>query len=280
MQANNTAIIQNGQGILNYNYSYGSNTCYMFSGEEYSSIGAVMNYSMIPGTTSYLETDKELYLKYEKGYNKEWGGKILPENTNCDGLVDNDRNAGIMITDICNDAIKGSNTFISYRGTLYVLGVLMANNEKNDGKMIVTTIDQCLADSDENLCMLLEKDQSYQNAHFIYKNLCDSQLTVQKHIQTGSYSRNSSSGSSNKEIKNVFLCYFDWGNCYGGITYSYSVTAIDNENNNEIVNIVNTNECHLIEYNDGTIIASVLNEFDYINQNGEHIYFKEGIYIK
>lgn len=49
-----------------------STTCYMYSGDEYSSICAMVGYSMILGTTSYGGTNEESYSKYEDLHNQRW----------------------------------------------------------------------------------------------------------------------------------------------------------------------------------------------------------------
>ena len=57
------AEIINSDGVLDYNYSYGTTHVAMREGDEYSDINPLMDFSKIPGTTAKQESDEQLLAK-------------------------------------------------------------------------------------------------------------------------------------------------------------------------------------------------------------------------
>ena len=70
----------NNEGILCYNMSYGTYTCFMKSGQEYYDIAPVWEYAKIPGTTAREEDDRQIKLH-------NWVNNVLP-NDLTKGLVE------------------------------------------------------------------------------------------------------------------------------------------------------------------------------------------------
>ncbi|MCI8561812.1 MAG: hypothetical protein HFH03_11960 [Dorea sp.] len=247
--------VQIEEGVLNYNYSYGSNTCYMQDGNEYSAIGAVFDYSMVPGTTAYHESDEELLKRWEEDYNQTWGHVefIKTENNDCIGYVGN--NIGVLVTDIRHDSIDGRNIFILRDNTLYCLGLISIDSKKQtqSNNSIRTTVDQSLSDGKALTNNVLKNGAYCKNGGFVYRNLCDSILHVDKRKQNGTISRISLNNpdSDNIQTEEVFACYYDWGTSSGNMAYAYSVSALNEDEN--IVNIVNNEDCQIVEFSDGMI---------------------------
>lgn len=116
--------IQNQEGVLNYNFCYGSNTCFMDVGDEYSSVSEVYDWSMLPGTTTYKESDSELYLRFINDYDKTWGyiGKVKTYPPDCYGEADHLKGVGVMVSPLSHDGISGKNIFIMFDNRLFCLG--------------------------------------------------------------------------------------------------------------------------------------------------------------
>ena len=255
------ANVQINEGVLDYNYSYGSNTCYMKSGDEYSSLSPVFDFSMLPGTTTYYESDDTLRRRWKENYNKTWGFNeyVSPVNSHCDGKVDEETKAGIMVTELHHDDINGKNAFIIYKKRMYCLGTSFFNSEDDKSKEIITTIDQCESDDQESRKTTLSKGESITNASFRYTNLCENGLICEREMQSGTISRSSLNfpDSNTAQSHEVFKCYYKWGASLDEDSYAYSVSSLENEDSVDIKKIINTDNCQLIEFSDGMIIGYV-----------------------
>lgn len=265
--------VQNKEGVLNYNLSYGSNTCYMYDGTEYSAIGPEFDYSMFPGTTTYYESDEELLRRWSSDYNQTWGciDFVKSPESNCHGMEDSDKDAGVVATELHHDGIDGKNVFIIYQGSMYVLGTNF-NAQGDDGKNIITTVNQCLADDCDLVADVLQNKESYVNSKFEYINLCDHTLHIAKREQRGSFVRTElNRPNEDEKAENVFLCWYDWGTEMQDISYAYSVCPIETEQKNEIFQITNNDKCQLIEFADGAILGYAYEGFTYIDKAGNEI---------
>ena len=273
-QDNNTTLVMSEQGTLNYNLSYGSNTSYMYYGDEYSSIGAVFDFAMFPGTTTYYENDEQLYQRFKEGYNRKWG-QLVP---NIDGFVHGEvyheqEYSGIMVSELHNDGITGKNAYIMYNGHFYNLGCNF--NCDIQEKDIITTIDQCLSEDYQNDYGLLHKYDCKSNRHFLYRNLCEQPMITEHRIQTGSFKRGDIAGSDDEETSNVFICYYDWGKQLDNISYAYEVCSNENSDN-IVVKIINESTCQGIEFENGILVAYAYEDFNYISYNGSIVSIKAG----
>ncbi len=256
--------VQNNEGVLNYNLSYGSNTCYMKYGNEYSSIGEVFDFSMFPGTTTYYESDDELEFRYKQGYNRSWGHIDFVKNieSNCVFITDSTYDVGILSSELHNGDISGKNCFIIYKDSIFVLGTdFSAQNE--DGKTIVTTVNQCLADDEHQYNGKVLMNESYVNNGIKYTNLCKTEMITEKKMQSGSYYRTNRNASEEVKSKNVFRCYYNWGCEKGSFSYAYVVS--DEDSAIGIKNIINDEKCQLIEFDDGLIAGIAYGEYTYNN---------------
>lgn len=273
--------VQIEEGVLNYNYSYGSNTCYMRDGNEYSAIGAAFDYSMVPGTTAYHESDEELLKRWEEDYNQTWGHEeyIKTENKDCIGYVCD--NIGVLVTDIHHDGIDGKNIFVLRDDTLYCLGLISIVSKERElsNNSVRTTVDQSLSDGEALTNNVLKNGACCKNGGFIYRNLCDSILHVNKREQNGTISRISLNNpdSDNVQTEEVFSCYYDWGNSSGNMSYAYSVSALNEDEN--IVNIVNNEDYQIIEFSDG-MIAGYCNTKTQVRGENHEYEISEGVVLQ
>lgn len=130
----------NREGVLCYNMSYGSRTCFMGTGKEYFDIDPIFDYACVPGTTTFYETEEELLTR-----DNHWGW--IPPNPHnlCDrecafSLVKG--NTAVLSQQVIHDEISWDVTYFVCNGTLMVLGTNLKNGS---GKELYTTIDQCFA---------------------------------------------------------------------------------------------------------------------------------------
>ena len=253
-KGNGLTDVVNNQGGLNYNLSYGSNSCYMFYGDEYKSIGAVFDFAMYPGTTSFYESDQQLYERYESEFNKSWG-RVKRPNINCKGYNDEEKLITVLKTDLFNDGLSGDNLFIFKGNDAFALGTNF-KNEKYNSNPIVTTVDQCLSGDKKDYSIILDYGMQITNRAFVYTNLCDYELVCESRDQFGSYSRGDAAGDDTIQKEKVFVAYYNWENDVSGMNYAYAVSPISNEFQlSDIVTIENNSICQLIEFSDGTIIG-------------------------
>ena len=274
--------IYNGQGILNYNLSYGSNTCYMYEGNEYSSIGAVLDFSMYPGTTTHYESDDELTARYEKDYNETWG-RTPYSKSECYCIVDETKAAAVMSSELYNDDISGKMTYIIYKGVLFVLGRDFNTLDLDNSKDIITTVDQCKASAD-SISILngkLSNGESIINRAYRYQNLCDSDITYEINKMSGNYKRNDQAGDESQVEQNVFKAYFNWGKSLSNICFSYAVVPCNLEYIPAIYKIINNKDISIIEFKDGTCIGFSNGKVLYNKLDGNTIKPSEnGIFIE
>lgn len=264
--------VQNQEGVLNFNLSYGSNTCYMYYGDEYSSIGAVYDFSMFPGTTTYYQNDEELLLKWKNEYNQTWGHDDFYKSpySNCQLKCDDVLKAGVLITELHNNGIDGKNAFITFGSSLYVLGTGFCA-AVNNSKDIITTIDQCKTDEIDFDNVNIRKFESISNRMFTYTNLSDVDMICNKRNKEGSYKRTNLNSGDDKETGKIFCCYYNWGKSLDDISYAYKVTGNNSKESNDlnVVSISNSEACQLIEFDNGTIIGYSYSTFNYQDNNGK-----------
>lgn len=196
-----------GQGVLGYNMSYGTNTCFMKTGEEYFNIAPVWDYAKMPGTTARQETDEEL--KQHGDWNKR-PQKNRPINRAKD-------DAALVVLQPEHDGISLKSTFFVYKDNLIVLGADI-KDEKNVGT-VLTTVEQSFAKN-----TVIHSDKYFENAGIHYVNLDEkSKFDCEVKVQTGSFLRNNSGGSDNPVSAEIFTLTVPFGG--DGSTYAYRVSA-------------------------------------------------------
>lgn len=260
--------VVNLQNTLGYNLSYGANTCYMYYGDEYQDIGAVMDLSMFPGTTAYLETEEELLARYERGYKVTWG-KETYTGTHCDGIVDKDKKLGALYMELINDGLTGKLSFITYDGGMIALGAGLDCSKVSNTAEIRTILDQSKYNSATASGTALSVNggtttvndgSAITNGAFAYYNLGEGELTAEVKSMTNSYKRNNPAGSTTEVTKDVFQLYISHGTAMTDASYAYAVvansdgSAPDNASALPIKSITNTTQVQAIEFEDGSAV--------------------------
>lgn len=252
-----------GQNELGYNLSYGSNTCYMYYGDEYKAIGAVMDLAMFPGTTAFHETEAQLQARYKSGYNKTWG-KSTYTGDHCGGLTDTEKGVGVLYMELLNDGIKGKLSYVTFDGVTVALGAGL-NYSKTTNTDIRTTIDQSKFNNamiGQNALTVGSKpasvtNETVYNGAFAYYNLGEGTLTAEAKSMTGSYSRNNAAGETQKETHDVFQLYISHGTKLDNASYAYAVaanadgSAPKTADGLKIKKITNAPELQAVELDDG-----------------------------
>ncbi len=225
--------VVNTQNMLGYNMSYGSNTCYMYYGDEYGAIGAVLDFAMFPGITTYHEDDATLMNRYKNDYNKTWG-KDKYSGTHCAGASDDTTGLGAIYMELKNDGISGILTYITYKDSLYALGTGLNCSKTANVTEIRTSINQCKFDNPtvngnavavNSPAMNLSGKDIITNGAFAYYNLGDGSFTLEAKTMQGSYSRTDSAGSTAVQSADVFSLYISHGTTLANGSYAYAVVA-------------------------------------------------------
>ncbi len=257
--------VVNTQNTLGYNMSYGSNTCYMYYGDEYQAIGAVLDFSMFPGITAYHENDQTLMNRYTASYNKTWG-KNTYKGTHCAGLTNDALGLGALYMELKNDGITGKLTYITYKDTLYALGADLNCSKSSNATEIRTSINQCKLDDPAVAGVAVEKNKKaltvsgkdvITNGAFAYYNLGEGNLILEAKTMQGSYSRTDSAGSTAIQSADVFSLYISHGTKLENTSYAYAVKANSKKDAPKsadeigIAEIINTKDVQGIVFEDG-----------------------------
>jgi hypothetical protein len=257
--------VVNKQNLLGYNLSYGANTCYMYYGDEYQAIGAVLDFSMFPGITTYHEDDATLLSRYNNDYGKTWG-KSTYTGSHCDGLTDEETGIGALYMELINDGIDGKLSFITYKGLTVALGAGIDCAKSGNTAEIRTSVDQCKYNSAKigNTPLALNGgsvsvmgNAAIYNGAFAYYNLGDGVLTAEAKTMTGSYSRTDSAKSYYEQSADVFSLYYSYGTNPQNASYAYAVHAnADGKapataDGLPILKITNTEALQAVEFKDG-----------------------------
>ncbi len=284
----------NRQNILGYNLSYGSNTCYMYYGDEYGAIGAVMDFCMFPGTTAYAENDSELLSRYDSDYNITWG-KETYKGTHCAGKTDEKTGIGVLYTELKNDGIGSMQTFVIYDGFTVVLGSGLNCSKEENTKEIRTVLDQCKFSSaslgNEQLTLnsgeiTVPSSLRVSNGAFAYYNLSDGVLKAVAETKQGSYSRTDSAKPEVTQSADVFSLYISHGTEIKNSSYAYGVFANGKGNaplfaeNLPVSEIINTKEVQGVLFENGHYALAFHKAASVTFKNGITVnYNKPGIVI-
>ena len=177
----------NGEGVLCYNMTYGSRTCYQGTGVEYHNIDPVFDYAYVPGTTTYYETDGEFYQRDRSWTNRLCEVVCLSAQTWAEG--------GILTQQVIHDDISLLSTFVVDRGVLVALGTDIQNGSQ---KQIHTTIDQAFAQEAE-----IVSERLAHSGLFSYHALSGAAHFTITH-KTGSTQRNNLERAPEKREGDVF----------------------------------------------------------------------------
>lgn len=283
----------NDENILGRNLSYGGMTLYQATGNEYENMSAYWDFSMIPGTTAFYETDDALK-KYTGGAGSySYGSSTTHSGGYADGV------AGVLYVDIVNEeGLYCRQAYFIYDGMTVSLGTSLKCTDTKRFRTVYTTIDQTYAvhtkykDTEMKVSSKIEDELPSQivkavrdnaavyNGAFAYYNLCDAELTAVAVAVTGSLSRNSPNELGGS-TENIFKLYYDFGTRPENVSFAYAVRANlqgDAPATGEglpIVNIVNNDTVQAVEYADGTAIVVFHAAGSYVTRSGQTLSAQE-----
>ena len=287
--------VVNKQNLLGYNLSYGANTCYMYYGDEYQAIGAVLDFSMLPGITTYHEDDDALLARFNKDYGKTWG-KSTYTGTHCDGMTDSDLGIGALYMELINDGLDGKLSFITYKGMTVALGAGIDTSKGSNTTEIRTSVDQCKYNNASiggsalplnGGSVSVMGNAAIYNGAFAYYNLGEGVLCAEAKTMTGSYSRTDSAKSYYEQSADVFSLYYSHGTSPRNASYAYAVYANGDgkapasADGLPILKITNTEAIQAVEFTDGHYVIIFHTAGTHTLSSGESVSSdKEGIIIK
>lgn len=220
--------IINDENILGYNSSFPGVTTIMHSGNEYTNISPVLDYSMIPGTTSVYESDQELLnhedftyrnLPGKYGYEKKEGAAVSFAQT---------EHEGIKMTVAC---------FATDRAA-FILG---CGFEDSKGRKLNTTIDQSYYTGN-----ITASNNLVIHNGIKYNLISGGNLKSVYERKTGNWRRNNLMYGTETVEEDILTVYFE-----NKGTYSYSVMP---ENVDEQIRIIcNTPSIQAVELPDGRV---------------------------
>ncbi len=262
--------VANSENVLGYNLSYGANTCYMYYGNEYQGIGAVLDYAMYPGVTTYHEDDASLLARWQNDYEKTWGSiayqKSTYRGTHCDGKTDDSLGIGALYMELVNDGLDGKLSFVTYNGMTVALGAGLDCTKDSNTTEIRTSIDQCRYNGakigGEALALnggsvSVTGNVAVCNGAFAYYNLGGGILAAEAKTMTGSPSRNSLNQPEELVSADVFSLYYSYGADLENASYAYAVYANGDgkapatADGLPIKSITNTELVQAVEFTDG-----------------------------
>lgn len=163
--------IANGENIIAHNLVFGVNTCVMQTGEEYADIAPLWNYSELPGTSAYVESDEELEEYDNDSFKNTKLGTFY-------GGFNKDEQIGFVSQNTSHKLHNDKTEYlITGFATPYGLAVL-GNNVTNDGgKQLTTTIQQCIK-KDDDIVTTSSDNKTITHNNVIYSNIEDSATSI------------------------------------------------------------------------------------------------------
>lgn len=220
----------NGENILAYNTSYPGVTTIMGSGNEYTDIFPLLDYSMIPGTTAVHETDEELLL------HADWNKRKLS------GTFFNKCENGIAISSskTSHEGIDMTVTCVATDKYAVLLGAGMKNDNSTP---MNTTLNQCFYNGSYT-----KDGNTVIHSGVKYTVLQGDNLNVDISHRKGNYKRiNSSTNTRFVEGDVITISLSD--------SESYAYTVMSESTSAEPQLIVNNENLQAVALPDGHIAA-------------------------
>jgi chondroitin AC lyase len=278
----------NSENILARNMGYGGLTTYQYTGYEYDNIGAIWDFSMLPGTTAFNETDAMLvaYQGNSTGYyygsmTTHSGGASVKSGNTTETITCS--TAGGLYVDIVNEeGLYSRQAYICYQGLMIGLGNSLTCSNLSNSRQIFTTINQVYAVNATYHYTAINGTQSITdtsvvyNDAFAYYNLGGGDLKAVVRNTTGDLKRNNLATSGTYSA-DVFTLYYIQGICPQNQSFAYAVlanphsTAPNDASGLPIMKITNTNIFQAVEFTDGTTVAIFHQAGTFTTMNGKII---------
>ncbi len=168
------AEIINGENVLGYNFSYGTNTAVLSTGTEYARAIPAYDYGLIPGTSMPYMTEDELLAVEDFSLR-------APTVENYKTFSDGD--VALTRTTVTHEGVSAT---VAAFATPY--GMIILGNSLSDalGREIVTTVEQCACSGEIKL-----SDDEIIHGSVRYRVLDGvSKLVGTRELKKGSYRRN------------------------------------------------------------------------------------------
>ncbi|MFX0101172.1 MAG: polysaccharide lyase family 8 super-sandwich domain-containing protein [Candidatus Hodarchaeota archaeon] len=250
----------NSENILSRNLGYGGVTTYQYTGSEYNDISALWDFSKLPGTTAYNETDQEL----RDYHGDSTGFQYRSVTTHSDGRSDGTK--GGLYVDIENEeGLYSRQAYICYNGLMVCLGNSLSNSKNPNTKEVFTTIDQVYANNPTCNGSVIEgmiqidNNSAISNGQFVYYNLEAVNLTAEVNNVTGNLYRNNLAQDQEYNA-DIFTLYYNYGTNPDNQSFAYAVLANPDDNapldadGLPIEKITNTNSIQAVEFTDGSAV--------------------------
>jgi chondroitin AC lyase len=230
------AEICNSEGELCCNMSYGTHTCIMSRGREYRDINPVWDYTHIPGTTSFEESDTELLAR------KDW--VFFHHPNKCFGGQQNGRRA-VIYQLAEHDGIKALVTHFAFEDGYVCLGAGITNA---GGQPLVTTVDQCWLAGDPEIT-----DRAVTHNGIRYTSPDGTVMDTAIREQVGSWKRNNAA-LSDRPVKGDVLTLTISHPAGRESAYAYVISAADRDEPSVEV-LRNDRGLQAIRLHDGAVMA-------------------------
>ena len=255
------AEICNGEAELCYNMSYGTHTCIMRNGKEYFNVNSVWDYSRVPGTTAFVETDEQLL------EHKDWAKLPLP-NDHFGGRQNGRRAAIYELAE--HDGIKMQVADFAFEDGFVCLGAEV-EIRAHQGVELTTTVDQCILQGE-----VVAKDGSVIHNGIRYTALQDTRIEHTAEAKSGSWRRNNIALSEEIVRKDILTLSIDHP-ADRKCKYAYMISSADTPTPSVEV-LQNDSDVQAIRLYDGSIMA-VFHNAAKISVDGREIIGEAGAII-
>lgn len=234
--------IINDENVLSYNSSFPGVTTIMHTGNEYTNISPVLDYSMIPGTTAAYETDEELRKHEDYTYRALKG---IYGSCCSDGKA-------ISFAQTEHEGIKMTISCFATDNAAFLLG---SGFKDSQCRNLITTIDQAYYTGN-----LINNGNEVIHNGIKYTLLEGGNLTAKHENRTGTWRRNNLSYGTEPVSEDIFsVSFINKG------SYAYSVMS---EKTDETIKVIkNTDAVQAIKMPDGKIAAVFYKDCSF-NYNG------------
>lgn len=254
--------------ILCRNLVYGGYTEFLYTGNEYAGIAQYWDWSLLPGTTAFHESDDELYT-WVRNKKEELGSSVLWTDGDYSGGIADDKVSVVYVKFENEEGLEGYKSYVMYNGIAVCMGTGITCTNESNQKVINTAIDQCYAvDATYNGEKISGKEitvndgKAVKNGAFAYYNLSDDYvLNVKSVTTTGNYKRTKPNSKRAPETDDIFTLWITHGTSPVDDSYVYAVVENANgeapEEAEELgIKIIENNDgVQTVEFSDGTAVA-------------------------